>query len=211
MKLLPVFIGVAMLAVACGAEEPAQTVASEDSDSGTVVATVSAIDISAEIARSRAAIQAFAGTLQAELSSAMQAGGPVAAIGICNTEAMLIAAGVSGQQGLNLGRVSLKNRNLVNYPNDWQARVLLEFEQRKAAGEDVDSLEWSEVVEAGDRQEFRYMKAIPTRAFCLQCHGTELAPGVSETLAELYPDDLGTGFSEGDIRGAFVARGVLEQ
>ena len=64
-------------------------------------------------------------------------------------------------------------------------------------------------IEAGDQLEFRYMKAIPTRSFCLQCHGVELAPGVSEALARLYPDDLGTGFREGDIRGAFVARGVI--
>jgi hypothetical protein len=210
MKHLPVILCGASLAVACGVEEPAGTAIVEDPEAGTVVAAVSAVDISAEIVRSRTAIQAFAATLQSELSEAMQAGGPVAAIRICNTEAMLIAAGVSGEQGLNLGRVSLKNRNPINYPNDWQAQVLIDFENRKAAGEEVEGLEWSEVVEAGDRQEFRYMKAIPTRESCLQCHGMDLAPGVIEILAQLYPDDLGTGFREGDIRGAFVARGVLE-
>ncbi|NIP17481.1 MAG: DUF3365 domain-containing protein [Xanthomonadales bacterium] len=174
-----------------------------------VASIVAAANISGEIARSRAAIQSFAAALQAEISKAMAAGGPDAAIRICNTEAVLVAAKASGEQGVNLGRVSLKNRSPLNYPNDWQAAVLLEFEERKAAGEDVGSLEWSELVEAGDRLEFRYMKAIPTQAFCLQCHGPDIAPEVQETLAMLYPEDLATGFEEGDIRGAFVARGVV--
>jgi hypothetical protein len=210
MKRLIAFLGVALLAMACGVEEPDRGVISEEQTDGTVVSTVSALDISGEIARSRAAIQEFAGALQAELSRALKAGGPVKAIEICNTEAMLIAAEASMDQGLNLGRVSLKNRNPTNYPNDWQAAVLVDFEQRKEAGEDVEDLEWWDVVEAGERQEFRYMKAIPTRAFCLQCHGVERAPGVDEILAQLYPDDLGIGFREGDIRGAFVVRGVLD-
>jgi hypothetical protein len=48
------------------------------------------------------------------------------------------------------------------------------------------------------------MKAIPTSAVCLECHGATLASGAHDVLAELYPEDCATGFSEGDIRGAFV-------
>lgn len=201
---------ISILAISCGVDEPAAPPPAEAADDTATLSTISAVDISGEIARSRAAIASFAADLQAEVSRAMQAGGPAGAIRICNTDAMLVTAKASWEQGLNLGRVSLKNRNPLNYPNDWQAAVLLEFEDRKAAGEEVENLEWSEVVEAGDRLEFRYMKAIPTRSFCLQCHGTELAPDVEEALADLYPDDLGTGFREGDIRGAFVARGIVE-
>jgi hypothetical protein len=201
---------IAILAISCSVDESDTTPSAEPAEISASVSTVAAIDISGEITRSRAAIAEFAADLQAEVSRAMQVGGPAGAIHICNTEAMLVTAKASGDQGLNLGRVSLQNRNPLNYPNDWQAAVLLEFEDRKGAGEDVESLEWSEVVEAGDRLEFRYMKAIPTRPFCLQCHGTELAPDVAEALAELYPDDLGIGFREGDIRGAFVARGIIE-
>jgi hypothetical protein len=210
MKHFLTISAIATLAISCGVDESAAPPAADAPDGTIPAATIPAVDISGEIARSRAAIAAFAADLQAEVSRAMQVGGPAGAIRICNTEAMLITAKASWGQGLNLGRVSLKNRNPLNYPNDWQAEVLLEFEDRKDAGESPENLEWSEVVEAGDRLEFRYMKAIPTQAFCLQCHGTELAPDVHEALAELYPDDLGTGFREGDIRGAFVARGVIE-
>jgi hypothetical protein len=33
-----------------------------------------------------------------------------------------------------------------------------------------------------------------------------IAPDVLEQLEKLYPDDTATGFSDGDLRGAFVVR-----
>ncbi len=54
-----------------------------------------------------------------------------------------------------------------------------------------------------------YMRAIRINMpLCLQCHGMEedLAPDVIEQLTKLYPDDTATGFSQGDLRGAFVVR-----
>ena len=48
------------------------------------------------------------------------------------------------------------------------------------------------------------MKAIPTAAVCLKCHGTELTADVVDALNNAYPEDKATGYQEGDIRGAFV-------
>ena len=158
----------------------------------------------AEIAKAKVAIKAFAGALQTELKTAMQAGGPVAAIAVCNARAMPITEKIAAEKGMQLSRVSLKNRNPVNAPNDWQTAVLEGFEKQYAAGQDIAGLAWSETLESGGRKEFRFMQAIPTGAVCLKCHGTNIAPGVSQTLADLYPQDRATGFSEGDIRGAFV-------
>jgi len=157
-----------------------------------------------EVAAAKAAIQELAGALQAELKSAIQSGGPVSAIEVCNTRALPITHRVSDEQGLNISRVSLRNRNPANQPNEWQAAVLEDFENQKAAGKDVGSLVWSDTVEVDGGQEFRFMKAIPTGDVCLLCHGAQLAPGVSQVLTELYPEDKATGFSMGDIRGAFV-------
>lgn len=163
------------------------------------------IDTQAESTAAKAAIKELAGALQEELKSAMQAGGPVAAIGVCNTQAIPITQKVAAENGLHLGRVSLNNRNPANLPNEWQAAVLKDFEQQKAAGKDPASLAWSDTVMVDGGKEFRFMKAIPTAAVCLNCHGTDISPDVSQVLAGLYPDDLATGYSEGDIRGAFVA------
>jgi len=159
----------------------------------------------AEVAAAKAAIKEFAGALQTELKTAMKAGGPIAAIGVCNTQAMPITAQASADHGMTLSRVSLKNRNPANAANDWQSAVLEDFEKKKLAGKDITRLAWSETVKASDGQEFRFMKAIPTGEVCLKCHGTQIAPEVSQVLANLYPEDRATGYKEGDIRGAFVA------
>jgi hypothetical protein len=165
---------------------------------------------SAEQAEAQAAIAAFAGALKAELTSAMQAGGPLNAIEVCSERAPAIAARVSVEKGMRLSRVSLRNRNPDNAPNDWQAAVLQQFETRQAAGEDLGVLLWQDVAESNSQREYRFMKAIPTAPLCLGCHGESIAPPVAEKIAELYPDDRATGFREGDIRGAFAVTKALE-
>ncbi len=167
-------------------------------------------DTAAEITHAKATIKQFAGALQTELKAAMQAGGPVAAIGVCNTQAMPITLEVADDYGIQLSRVSLKNRNPANAPNEWQATVLQDFDRQQAAGKDITKLAWSETVNTDSGREFRFMKAIPTSELCLKCHGTKLAPDVGQVLAELYPQDLATGYSVGDIRGAFVVTHKLD-
>lgn len=161
-------------------------------------------DTLSEAAGAKAAIQQMAAALQTELKSAMQAGGPVAAIGVCNTKAVPITRKVAREQGMHVGRVSLKNRNPANLPVAWQIAVLEDFERQKDEGQDIGSLAWSETISIDGEKEFRFMKAIPTGPVCLACHGTALSPEVSRVLADLYPDDRATGYREGDIRGAFV-------
>lgn len=161
-------------------------------------------DTNTEAAAAKEAIKGLATALQAELKGAMQTGGPVAAIGICKTQAIPITQKTAIEQDMLLSRVSLKNRNPANLPNDWQTTVLEEFEQQKAAGKEIGDLVWSETVNVGGEKEFRFMQAIPTGAVCLSCHGTNLSPEVSLVLTDLYPEDRATGYREGDIRGAFV-------
>jgi hypothetical protein len=168
-------------------------------------------DESAELDQAKKATAEFAGALKSELVAAMQSGGPIEAIDVCNTRAVLIGEEVSLEQGMTLSRVSQKNRNPDNAPNEWQAAVLESFEARKAAGEAPGTLAWHEVADTGTGKEFRFMKAIPTGAVCLACHGETLAPPVAEKLAELYPEDKATGYSEGDIRGAFVVTQQLDR
>jgi len=163
----------------------------------------------ADVAAAEAAIQEFAGALQTELKAAMKAGGPVTAIAVCNTRAMPITSRVAEKHGMQLSRVSLKNRNPHNAANSWQAAVLAEFENKRLSGTDSGQLGWTETVDVGGGREFRFMKAIPTGDICLRCHGTELAPDITRVLNELYPDDLATGYSRGDIRGAFVVTRMI--
>jgi hypothetical protein len=207
-RMLPI-LSFTILIAACGPEQSSPAVSPESEKAAQDTPATLQPDPAAEIAseeavRARAAIGAFASALQAELKNAMQQGGPVNAIGVCNATAMPITGKVSLEQGLRLSRVSLKNRNPANMPKDWQKEVLESFENRKAAGDDPATMAWSEVAAIDGQQQFRFMKAIPTGALCLQCHGSNISPEVSARLAELYPGDKAPGYAEGEIRGAFV-------
>lgn len=170
----------------------------------TASVTLASDDNTAEIEQAKKATAAFGGALKSELVKAMQSGGAIEAIDVCHTRAEEIALTLSKETGMNLSRVSAKNRNPGNAANDWQMKVLQSFDDRRRSGEAPGSLTWNKTVENANGAEFRFMKAIPTGGLCLQCHGTDIAADVSARLNELYPDDKATGYSEGEIRGAFL-------
>ena len=157
------------------------------------------------IDEARAIVKEFAGALQSELKAAMKADGPVKAVQVCHSRAPEIAAELSAKHGWQVGRTSLKRRNAGNAPDDWEISAMQQFEQRKMAGEPAGQLEFAAPVSVDGQQQFRYMKAIPTQAICLTCHGGEsVPPAVVAEIAKYYPDDMARGFSEGDLRGAFT-------
>lgn len=156
--------------------------------------------------KSKAAIQDFGGTLKGELEKAMKEGGPLQAIKVCNTVAPHIATAKSQAHNMELARTSLKFRNPGNAPDEWETSVLRKFEERKAAGEEVDKIAYAEVVDKDGVKTFRFMKAIPTGEVCLLCHGETIAPAVAAELDKLYPGDKARGYKLGDIRGAFTVK-----
>ncbi len=163
-----------------------------------------ALDNANEIEQAKKASAAFGGALKSELVKAMQSGGAIEAIEVCHTRADEIAKSLSKETGMDVSRVSARNRNPGNAANDWQLKVLQSFDERRSSGEAPAALTWNETVQNANGAEFRFMKAIPTAGLCLQCHGTAITPEVSARLDELYPDDKAVGYSEGEIRGAFV-------
>ncbi|CAA6828243.1 MAG: Cytochrome c family protein [uncultured Thiotrichaceae bacterium] len=166
-------------------------------------AAASASDKEALIAEAKGAVMALGGSLKKELQGAMMSGGPVAALDVCVEKAPAITKQISEEKNLEIGRVSLKNRNSGNAANEWQTAVLNDFETRKAGGEDAGKLAYAETVDIDGKKEFRFMKAIPTGNLCLTCHGDIVPENVVAKLKEHYPEDKATGFKEGDLRGAF--------
>jgi hypothetical protein len=162
-----------------------------------------AADYTAEVTASRETAQEFMQTLKQELQAAMQEGGPVNAVSVCNLTAPAIASTYSIRNGWDVGRTSLKTRNPGNTPDAWERAVLVSFEERKRAGEDPAMMEFYEVVSQDGSNELRYMKAIPTAPLCLACHGQQLDSIVKTRIETLYPQDQALGYQEGDIRGAF--------
>ena len=142
------------------------------------------------------------------LTAAIEKSGPADAINVCKDEAPRLARAASEQTGWQVRRVSLGNRNPRAVPDAWERKVLEEFDREQAAGVAASSLERWDVVMDNGRSVRRYMSALPVREVCVQCHGTsdKLGPGVAERLSQLYPDDRGTGYKLGQIRGAMTLR-----
>jgi len=157
-----------------------------------------------EVASARKITKDFVGSLKGELKKAIQEGGPVNALSVCHTRAIPITNEVASRHGVRLSRVSLKNRNPNNAPNEWQRPILEEFDARAANGDDPKALAFATIVDVGGKKQFRFMKAMPVGKVCLNCHGAELKPEVAAKLKELYPEDKATGYSLGQIRGAVV-------
>lgn len=145
-------------------------------------------------------VQAYASQLKPKLLQALNTGGAVEAIAVCSEQAPAIAQQLSDESGWLLKRVSLKARNRsIATPDDWERQVLENFDTRRSQGEAAGSLVYAETVE----NEFRFMKAQPAEGLCLLCHGTVINEDVESALGAYYPDDHATGYSLGDIRGAF--------
>jgi hypothetical protein len=145
------------------------------------------------------------------LTTEIAKGGPENAIQVCREKAPAMAKAASKRTGWAIRRVSLKNRNPKAVPDAWERAVLEEFDRRAAAGEKPAALEKGETVVDGKRNEYRYMKALPTQELCLQCHGSkdEVSPAVEAKLKKLYPADQATGFDIGSIRGAITIKKPL--
>lgn len=169
-------------------------------------------DKAAMAAQGKALIQEFAGSLQSELKAAMQAGGPVEAITVCNIRAPEITAAISeGSDGWEIARSSHKLRNPANAPDAYTEAAIQEFLARQAAGESAADLVKTEIVSEDGQKVFRMVKAIPTGDVCLNCHGgDQVTPAVEEALAEYYPEDQARGFKPGEMRGVFTLTKVLD-
>ncbi len=142
----------------------------------------------------------FSRELKSELLAAINAGGPAYAVQVCSELAPTIADQFSEEHQILVRRVSDRNRSPNNIPDSLQAVLLDRFRQSDSLEEvivwkDYDSL-----------QVFAYHKPIWTGQLCLNCHGPQekLDRELQQTLAEKYPNDLATGFREGDLRGMFV-------
>lgn len=142
----------------------------------------------------------------------LEAVGAESAIPVCKVIAPAMATEYS-KNGRELKRVSLKARNEVQgTPDAWEKEVLEAFDQDQRVGKPVDKMEASTVIKNADGRWFRYMKAIPTQAQCLQCHGkpADISAGMKTLLANEYPEDQATGYAVGEVRGAISIKRKLD-
>ena len=146
-------------------------------------------------------------TLEGRLREAMGKGGPMAAIEVCQEQALELTETVRREKDVAyLKRVGVRLRNPENAPDAHEERALAHFLDN--AGENgAFPADWAETVELPDgSRQIRYYRAIPMQARCLPCHGPaeQMPQKVRETIDTLYPHDKARGFEQGQLRGLLV-------
>lgn len=173
----------AVLMVACDRNESEPANRPTEAERGRVVQT------------GQAASEALIQSLGGQLKAALQSGGPVQAILVCQQAALpLTSAAGASFEGVAIRRTTLKPRNPANAPDAIDRRVLEMMARSEGAPEPV--IEW------GD-DTARFYRPLMVREVCLKCHGdaATFSPELTKTLSERYPNDLATGYALGDFRG----------
>ena len=194
MRLWSILPAVAALAIlsGCGGDGKQEISAEPPAANPSIVAQQAAETITARYQRD----------LKAAVLAAMNAGGAVYAITVCESKAPEIAA-VHGNEGAwTITRVSDSPRVPSHMADAHQLEVLQKFADTVSPM--TYYTEWI-TVPTGDST-FVYYEAIRIGEICTNCHGNrdKLAQGVPERLAELYPKDNALGYEVGDLRGMFV-------
>lgn len=153
---------------------------------------------------SRQMTQLLAKELKQGLQSSIAQGGLSAAVKSCRVLAPQVSQKLEQSEALKAGRTAIKIRNPNNKASNWELKQLQGFEQAlQNPAKSADKLESYRLVEFQQQTALHYMKAIPTAAICLNCHGEKLHGDVAKTIKQVYPNDQAYGFKVGDLRGAF--------
>ena len=154
----------------------------------------------------------FMKELKGVLIQQMQTGGIMQAVSVCSDTAQLLTNKFGVERGVFIKRVSLKNRNKNNFPDDVEKRALNKFKLLKQNNELDGETEFAEITTDGNYKYLRYLKPIILQAECLNCHGNQenMMPDVKDLIAQNYPADRATGYKVGDLRGAVSIKISIE-
>ena len=154
----------------------------------------------------------FMKELKGVLINQIQTNGALQAVSVCSDTAQVLTNNFGVQRGVYIKRVSLKNRSVNNFPDDFEKKVLNKFELLHQNKELNSETEHVEIVQEGEFKYLRYLKPILVQAECLNCHGgeTDIMPEVKQLIAQDYSDDKAIGYKIGDLRGAVSLKKVIE-
>jgi hypothetical protein len=153
----------------------------------------------------------FMKSLKGILINQIQTKGVLQAVSVCSDTAQVLTNNFGLQKGVFIRRVSLKNRNGNNYPDDFEKKVLAKFELLKQNNELDENTEHIEIVKEGDYNYLRYLKPILIQAECLNCHGNpgDMMTEVQDLIMKKYPDDKAVAYTMGELRGAVSVKKAL--
>ncbi len=169
-----------------------------------LVAPAPEITLAARAEKARSLAHIYSEKLRTGVIQALKEGGPVGAIGACNTLAPELNTTTTDESAFEVARTGLRVRNPDNAPDAWELAGLENFQKALTAGGDAKTMETYDVVTTKEGQKlFRYLRPIMMREPCMACHGPSVAQDVKAEIAKYYTDDKAIGFNLGELRGAF--------
>ena len=139
-------------------------------------------------------------TLLANVSKAIQTGGPEYAVEFCNLEVSGIVDSLNNLFQCDIGRISDKNRNVNNSISSKEDQIIWQIFANTTI---IDTV-------VQDQHHILYYKRINTAMpACLKCHGvpgSDINEATAQELNTLYPDDQATGYKLNDFRGLWKIR-----
>ncbi len=135
--------------------------------------------------------------LSGKLKEKMQSEGPARAVAYCNVEAERLTSEKAGEV-LSIGRVSDRNRNPENTPDEKEGEILKHY---RAVFEKGDIPKDTVVL---DGEVAHFYRPIMLQPLCLNCHGVpneQILPETRAVIDSLYPADKARNYRIGDLRG----------
>lgn len=133
--------------------------------------------------------------LLSNVMTAMKAGGPVNAVSFCNIHAMPLTDSLAGEYKCVIQRVTDKYRNTANKLTEADSDIFVK----------IGSSNPMKPVLVSENGQIVYYKPIKiAMPACLSCHGStgkEIELKTLEIITQKYPNDMATGYKEGDLRG----------
>jgi hypothetical protein len=133
--------------------------------------------------------------LLANVGKAMQTGGPVYAVELCNLQASTIVDSLNQANNCVITRISEKNRNPANHLKTASDKNLWKVFETGETGDTIIQ----------EQNKLVFYKPIHTGLpACLKCHGqpgSDIDVATFDKINGLYPADLATGYKLNDFRG----------
>jgi len=141
-------------------------------------------------------------TLGGLLKQKLQTDGPAGALVFCSDSAMPLTKRIAEENEAVVRRVSFKNRNSLNLPDELDSKALNEYAKYKNEAEAPKYLVLKDEKTGGSR----YYEPMYVVGMCLVCHGdtAKMSEAVKSELAKKYPNDKAVGYNAGDFRGLIV-------
>ena len=165
-----------------------------------------------QVSGMRASALEFMKELKGILINQIQTNGILRAVSVCSDTAQVLTNSFGIQKGVYIKRVSLKNRNLNNAPDDFEKLILNKYALMQQNNELSGDTEYAEIVEEGEFKYLRYVKPILVQTECLNCHGSEndIIPEVKQLISQAYPNDKAVGYKVGELRGIVSLKKVVQ-